>query len=167
VTLAFGGDPTVLGWTITVAYALVAWGCWRARAARGFWRTVAVVLAVLCVNKQLDAQTWITAFVRDLAKEQGWYAARRGVQVAVAVVALVAVGGVAIIAMRSLRGRLAQAWPAIAGLAVIGAYIALRVTSIHEVDVVMVRGPMPAKVWAELAGLALIALGARSARAPV
>lgn len=163
--LAFGGDPTPVGWMITVAYLLVAWTCVRTRGARGFWITLAVVLVVLGVNKQLDLQTALTGAARDVAKEQGWYAERRGVQVAVAVGALVVVAGLAFAAVRALRGEFARAWPAVAGIALIGAYIALRMTSIHEVDVVMVRGPLPAKLWAELAGLGLIAVGARSARA--
>ena len=159
--LAFGGDPTILGWTVTVAYALVAWMCARARGPRGFWIALAATLAFLCVNKQVDIQTGITAFARDLAKEQGWYGTRRGVQVAAAVAALIVVAALAVLAVRALRGRLARAWPAIAGIAVIGAYIALRMTSIHEVDAFMVGGPLPAKWWAELLGLALIVVGAR------
>lgn len=162
--LAFGGDPTPIGWTITVAYALVAWMCLRARSPRGFWVALAVILAALCVNKQLDIQTEITAFARSIAKEQGWYGTRHGVQVAAAAAALVAVAGLAFLATGTWRGQLARGWPAIAGIAVIGAYIALRMTSIHEVDAFMVGGPLPAKWWAELLGLALIAIGARASR---
>ena len=161
MTLAFGGDPTPLGWTITAAYALVAWRCLRARGPRGFWVPLAVVLALLCVNKQLDAQTWITGVARDMAKAQGWYGTRRGVQVAALLVVLALVGALAFLAARALRGHVARAWPAIAGITVIGAYIAARMTSIHEVDAFVVGGAFPAKWWAELLGLALIAIGAR------
>ena len=165
MTRAFGGDPTILGWMITAAYALVAWLCWRARQgagqARAFWTALAVALAALCVNKQLDAQTAVTAWARDVAKGEGWYASRRVVQIAAVGLALALVVAGALLVALGLRGQLSRAWPAVAGVAVLGAYIALRMTSIHEVDAFMVGGPLPAKWWAELLGLALIAIGAR------
>ena len=168
MTLAFGGDPTAIGWTITAAYALVAWLCWRARRgagqARAFWTALAAVLAALCVNKQLDAQTAVTAWARDVAKGEGWYASRRGVQIAAVGVALALVAAGALMVARGLRGQLARAWPAVAGVAVLGAYIALRMTSLHEVDEFMVGGAFPAKWWGELVGLTLIAWGATRTR---
>lgn len=169
MTLAFGGDPTPLGWTITAAYALVAWLCWRARgsgqrAPRVLWIALGVGLALLCVNKQLDLQTELTAWMRGIARRQGWYAQRRGVQIAGVAVALGLVALGSLLAVRGLRGHLGRLWPAIAGVAVLGAYIALRMTSLHEVDGFMVGGAFPAKWWAELVGLALIAWGATRSR---
>jgi hypothetical protein len=48
-------------------------------------------------------------------------------------------------------------------MVVILAYIALRMSSIHEVDAFVVGGPLPMKWWGELTGLALVAWGARRA----
>lgn len=161
MTIAFGGDPTPVGWTITVAYAIVAWRCWRTPHPRWFWTATAVALALLCVNKQLDLQTEITASLRSLAKEQGWYATRRGVQVGAVIVALLLVAFAAGAVLRALRNDLRWIWPAVAGWALIGTYIALRITSLHETDVLLVGGWLPMKWWAELLGLALIAWAAR------
>ena len=161
MTLAFGGDPSVLGWTITVAYALVAWRCLHAAGPRWFWITLGVLLALLCVNKQLDLQTLVTAGARAMAKEQGWYADRRGVQVAALVGGLTVVSVLAGIVAFSLRRDIGRLWPAMLGIVLIGVYAALRMTSIHEVDAFMVGGPLPVKWWGELTGLALIALSAR------
>ncbi len=165
----FGGDPTPLGWTITLAYALVAWRCAALargavdRGARRFWLMLAIGLACLCVNKQLDLQAAVTAYARETAKAAGWYADRRPVQIAALAAAAVLALGALALAGWSMRGRLACVWPAIAGMAVILAYIALRMSSIHEVDAFVVGGPLPMKWWGELAGLALVAWGAQRA----
>lgn len=161
-----GGDPTILGWTITLAYAATAWRCLRLRARERagdrrvarFYTVLTVLLALLCLNTQLDLQTPLTAAVRDAAKAQGWYAGRRPVQVAAVAAGLAVVVVLGALAARALRGHLGRLWPAIAGIAVIGAYAALRTTSLHEVDAFMVGGPFPAKWWAEPLGLGLIAL---------
>ena len=52
-------------------------------------------------------------------------------------------------------------WPALAGLALIGAYLAVRMTSLHELDAVVIGGWFPMKWWTELLGLALIAWSAQ------
>jgi len=164
------GDPTPLGWTITIAYGATAWCCWRAarrgshaggRAARPaiarLWTALAAVLVLLGLNKQLDLQTMLTAVVRDAAKQQGWYADRRPVQIAAVVGALVLVVMAGALVGRAVRGELRRLWPAVAGVAVLGAYAAMRTTSLHEIDAFMARGPLPMKWWGELLGLALIA----------
>lgn len=162
--LGLGGDPTALGWLITVAYGLVAVRCWRCADPRRFWVVVALALALLCLNKQLDVQTGLTAWARAMAKEQGWYATRKGVQVAALSVGLLLVVAVAGGVGWWLRRDLARIGLALLGLSIIGVYAALRMTSIHEVDVLVVAGPFPAAWWAELVGLSLIAWSAARAR---
>jgi len=162
------GDPTVLGWSITIAYAATAWLCWRASkrdttpSVARFWTALAVGLALLCVNKQLDLQTLVTEIARNTAKEQGWYAHRRPVQVAAVLGCLAIVAVAAALMFRALRGNLRRVWPALAGVAVIGCYIAVRTTSLHELDELVITGPFPMKWWTELLGLALIAWSARA-----
>lgn len=171
------GDPTPLGWMITIAYGATAICCWRAArltpntSRRGshasgrnaqpaiarLWTALAAVLVLLGLNKQLDLQTILTAVVRDAAKQQGWYADRRPVQIAAVVGSLVLVAVIGALVARALRGELRRLWPAVAGVAVLGAYAAMRTTSLHELDVFMVGGPLPMKWWGELLGLALIA----------
>src|SRR3712207_4883602 len=92
------GDPTLRGWLTVGAYALGAGLALRAawvsarhaepslapadrRTLVGFWCLTAVVLVLLGINKQLDLQTWFIQVMRDLAKEQGWYEARRQYQI--------------------------------------------------------------------------------------
>jgi hypothetical protein len=186
------GDPTPLGWTITIAYGATAFCCWRAarhgphtprrgshasgRAAQPaaqttaqtpiarLWTALAAVLVLLGLNKQLDLQTMLTAVVRDAAKQQGWYADRRPVQIAAVVGSLVLVVVVGALVARAVRGELRRLWPAVSGVAVLGAYAAMRTTSLHELDAFMVGGPLPMKWWGELLGLALIAFASAAWR---
>jgi hypothetical protein len=84
-----------MGWLTVLAYATTAAFAARvALAARGgrivprpglqalFWLGVALLYGLLGVNKQLDMQSALTAVGRCLAHRDGWYEARRGVQVA-------------------------------------------------------------------------------------
>ena len=128
-----GGDPTILGWTITLAYAATVWRCLRLRARERagdrrvarFYTVLTVLLALLCLNTQLDLQTPLTAAVRDAAKAQGWYAGRRPVQVAAVAAGLAVVVVLGALAARALRGHLGRLWPAIAGIAVIAGIAAI------------------------------------------
>ena len=168
------GDPTPLGWAVTVRYFVVAVLAWRARRtvlARGgqrdsrelarFWLAVTIALGALGHNKQLDFQRLVTQIARDSAKEGGWYRDRRPVQIAaVLAVATLGLGAVALAWFR-LRRVLREVWPALVGLALVGAYIAARVTSLHAIDVLLAIGPVKLRWILEPLGLALIGFAAR------
>jgi hypothetical protein len=87
---------------------------------------------------------------------------KRQVQVAAVVGCLGLVAVSAALTLRALHGNLRRVWPALAGVAVIGCYIAVRTTSLHELDELVISGPFPMKWWTELLGLALIAWSARA-----
>lgn len=85
------GDATVWGWVTVALYALAALvAALTARAApfppasrlreQVFWTCLAVAMAALAVNKQLDLQSLMTALARCAAQTQGWYEDRRVVQ---------------------------------------------------------------------------------------
>ncbi len=156
------GDPTVLGWTITVAYAVTAWRCWQAHATepalavRRFWWFLTMALAFLALNKQLDLQVFVTGLARTTAKNQGWYSDRKPLQMVAVGFAALVVSFFASVAVRMLRPNLARLWPALTGVVVLGLYASVRMTSLHELDALVVRGPFPMKWWMELLGLALI-----------
>ncbi len=76
------GDPTFMGWFTVVAYgvaALLAWRAWSARRER-IWLGTAVLMVLLCVNKQFDLQSLFTDIGREIARHGGWYEDRRLVQ---------------------------------------------------------------------------------------
>ena len=133
------GDPTVYGWVTVAAYALGALCCWRASTRapsreRRFWLVLSLIMAFLCVNKQLDLQTLLTSFGRFEAKAYGWYDDRHEYQIAF-IVALAAASALAVIAM-VVRARRASGAVrgAIAGLAVLLLFILVRASSFHKVD---------------------------------
>ncbi len=96
------GDPTFVGWLVCLVYAACAFLCWRAYRSCDYgrralaqsvlqesryqarlatwWALLAVLMALLALNKQLDLQTLMTELARDMARAQGWYEGRRSAQ---------------------------------------------------------------------------------------
>ena len=87
------GDPTGIGWIITIFYFLTFILClWAGVAAqkseksKGTYESrrlligIAVLLLLLGFNKQLDFQELLSIIGRRVAKAQGWYSIRRSVQ---------------------------------------------------------------------------------------
>jgi hypothetical protein len=135
------GDPTIAGWVTVGVYLFVtvqsAANAGVARANRKeawIWTLVTLFMGFLAVNKQLDLQSWFTQFGRDIAKAQGWYDLRRGVQTAVvAALAATMVGGILL-----LRKQIADRWSRfgslVIGLSLLSFFIATRAATIHHID---------------------------------
>ncbi|MGD9790397.1 MAG: hypothetical protein AB7Q00_00920 [Phycisphaerales bacterium] len=164
------GDPTVWGWLSTAMYFVTAWLCWRAwrreRAEQGrdrgglkpeFWAVLGVLVLLLGINKQLDLQTWMTSVARKAAKSEGWYTRRHEVQlVFLAVMGIAGVGGVGVVAW-SLRRVWRRYWLGMAGMAALLAYVALRASSFHRLDDVLLRLPVVERFFSR--GLEAMAVG--------
>ncbi len=164
------GDPSALGWSTVAAYALAAILCAAAAVrtggrVRAFWILLAAILAMLCLNKQLDLQSALTEAGRCLARAQGWYAERGGVQLrfilgvaAICVATLVA-------ALWTMRREVGRVWLALTGFALLLAFVGTRAASFHHVDrfIGLPVGPLRVNGVMELGGIALIALGAAAA----
>lgn len=85
------GDPDFDGWLGVALYGLAALmavllirrdrfpGNWRLRS-RVLWGLVAMLMAFLALNKQLDLQTLLIAGGRCVARANGWYEDRRLLQ---------------------------------------------------------------------------------------
>ena len=177
------GDPTLMGWFTVFAYAYAALVCYQTsralrhsgRSARSqlllgdtllalCWVGLALLLAALGVNKQLDLQSLLTQFAKDLAHAQGWYEERRRVQVAfiagISVVFSIATAG----GMWWLRAHLKRLRLALVGMAFLLTFVVVRAASFHDVDVLLYRATGPFKLnWLfELGGIACIAINAWS-----
>ena len=170
------GDPSAMGWVTVIAYFVAALVCWRASRRAGGWDPyadtdpklawvfmgLAMLLAALGVNKQLDIQSLLTQFGEDLAREGGWYENRRVVQT----LFVIGMGTVSVatgaVALWWLRDRLGQLWPAIAGTTLLLGFVVIRAASFHHVDWLLYRSTGPIKLnWVfELGGLAFIGFGA-------
>ena len=83
------GDPTIMGWITAAAYLFTAAVCWSAckrhkknencREA-SFWLLLTLIFIILGINKQMDLQTLLTEFGREISKSLGWYESRHSVK---------------------------------------------------------------------------------------
>lgn len=163
------GDPTLVGWITVVAYACTCFlclGCARRLRPPVFWWAVTLALLCLCINKQLDLQTWFTEVGRDLAKQDGWYERRHDIQLEF----IAAMGAVfsllAALVAWALQGYWRQYLRVWGGMALLMFFIVARAASFHHVDQWLMSdlGGLRMNWVFELGGLALIASGARKAR---
>jgi len=171
------GDPTIIGWTITIAYFIAAFLCWRAgkverennlgtRNSHSYllWFGLAIILLVLGLNKQLDLQTLLTSVGREIALSQGWYGIRREVQsIFIGFLALLGLLSMGIICWR-LRDRFWEFWLIILGLVLLFSFIFIRAASFNHVNYFLnkwnVIGPFRMKYVVELGSIVLLGSGA-------
>ena len=85
------GDPDLYGWLGVALYGLAAalavLVAWRGPFPSGhhqrgavLWLGIAMLMAFLALNKQLDLQSLLITVGRCLARDEGWYESRRLVQ---------------------------------------------------------------------------------------
>jgi hypothetical protein len=160
-------DAGALPWLATAGYFAAGGLCaWRWRTAQGrerrFWLLAALALLALGLNKELDLQTELTAFGRQLARNGGWYANRRAFQAL-----FVLAGGAAGLALLAglawlVRGLRAGVQVTLAGLGVLALFVMVRAASFHHLDVLMGRRVLGLKlhIVLELAGIAMVIIGA-------
>ncbi|MBN1472905.1 MAG: hypothetical protein JW925_14115 [Syntrophaceae bacterium] len=141
------GDPSIVGWlTVSVYFlsCLFSVACAirlgdknsieEASPESKLWWLIALALLLLGINKQLDLQTLLTEIGKALAKKQGWYEQRRGVQEVF--IAIIVCGGIfsLLVVWRACRLVWKDNWLTIVGLAVLVGFIFIRATSFHGVD---------------------------------
>jgi hypothetical protein len=138
------GDPTIGGWITTFLYFATVVQMWRVmrRIDRtsfewAVWRLLLVCMLALGINKQLDLQTAFTEAGRILAHDQGWYDNRWEVQkLFIAALCGAAVAGcIAIAVMAYFLPRSARL--ALCGLVVLTAFVLIRASSFHHVDILL------------------------------
>jgi hypothetical protein len=181
------GDPTVLGWTICIAYfatgALCAWAMriawigWRTaqihagperrarsrrrayRASVAFWGLLIILFIILGVNKQVDMQTILTEAARDVARDQGWFQQRRIVQAGI--VSVMGVVGFIVLAGMLIATR--QIMPrhvlAFIGVCLLILFVCLRAVSFHHLDAILKQAYLGVKLrWMlEIIGILCVA----------
>jgi hypothetical protein len=174
------GDPNPIGWTITVAYFVVAGLCfWAGRREKEqslgrarqwhapvFWFTLCGLMVALGFNKQLDLQSDLTEVGRSVARSEGWYENRRIVQAIF--VFLFACGAIAAVAaaawfMRDLWRRYRLAF---IGIIYLCTFVIIRAASFHHIDTLLYHLP-GAQYWVntflELGGNAILGYAAYQA----
>lgn len=139
------GDPTIWGWITVVIYALAAiisartmqlaaFPAESATRERVFWALLALGLAFLAINKQLDLQTLLTTAGRCAAQIQGWYDARRSLQAGliIGLLVFVVLGGVFFLIL--LRGTLRRSAVPLLGAMFVCGFVLVRAVGMHQVD---------------------------------
>ena len=162
------GDPEITGWLTVISYvvclvlAVMVLRRRPARAARGLWWVIALLMAALAVNKQLDLQTALTATGRCMARAQGWYDSRRIVQVAFIAGLVLGVVLTWVWATKTLRGQMRGNGLALLGLAILCGFVLVRAVGFGHVDrlINMDFANVRFNFWFENAGLLLIAVNA-------
>ena len=159
------GDPTPLGWFTVVAYGVAAIWLWV--TARGnedgerlLWRLCALFLAFLCINKQLDLQSFLTAAGRCQAQQAGWYDDRRTYQ-EMFIYGILATAGLAIVLMLLvLREKIGRNLLLLLGMVTLSAFIVIRAAGAHKFDALISQdvGPFKINHLLELGGIAILML---------
>ncbi|MCB8982101.1 MAG: hypothetical protein H6657_32270 [Ardenticatenaceae bacterium] len=137
------GDPTFMGWLTVFTYLLASITCWlRSRTAisddvqreRRFWQSLAVVLLLLGINKQLNFLSFFTSLSRTLAWQQEWWQERRSVQmllIGIVVLLIAVLIGASFWRLRHLPRRILVAST---GFWLLLGFVLIRATSLHAVD---------------------------------
>lgn len=140
-------DPTFLGWLTTGMYVATGVLCACAayspdhgmtvhrsvqRRLRAFWILLAVVLAGLAINKQLDLQTALTNMLRDDAELRGWYQQRRVLQIVFVACAIFAAAFGSWLLYRLLGPQWRVHRLALCGMLLLVLYLLLRVADIER-----------------------------------
>ena len=169
------GDPSVMGWVTVGAYFLTALIALRLvlnssrwfpadtyLAQRRFWLVVSLLMLALGINKQLDLQSLVTAMGRYYAVRDGWLEYKRYVQVGV----IISILTLSLLCLSyfflKMRSLFKTNWLAIVGLICLMAFIVIRATSFHHMDILINTYIASVKVnWLlELSGVAAVALSA-------
>jgi len=128
----------------------------------GLWVCLALMLAVLGVNRLLDIENFLLDWWREDAMAQGNYGDRRANQGGfVGAVAIVGLGS-AVALLRVARGQLSDFRLVLGGAVFLLGFVVVRAVSLHAIDAIMrtsVAGVSVA-VGLELLGLAVIGVGA-------
>jgi hypothetical protein len=168
------GDPSTMGWLITMSYlalvlliAVLLLKLYRMKAQQGrlllqFWLFAFVFYLLLGLNKQLDLQTFITATGRCVARVEGWYNQRRGLQTSLVFIGI----GIAAVVLLALLHRFfaifLKCWPAVLGIGLSTIFVLLRLISFHHVDQILSMRVFDFKLHAliEFSGIASVFLNA-------
>lgn len=167
------GDPTLIGWLATVGYALAAITSFFAerragrapglpRGSRAVWWLVMLLMAFLCLNKQLDLQALLNETGRIISFKLGLYEQRREVQEWFMTGLLATSCLAALSTLIFFRGFWKQHLLLAVGLLLSLTYVALRAATIEHISPKIIphlENPGPGG-WLEAAGIILILLAA-------
>lgn len=172
-------NPTVLGWSVVAFYGIAALSCvvaamlscsgsnldpehGQGRRNAGIWWLLALALAFLGVNKQLNLQTMMIVVLRHFSFVDGWWGRRRAAQLVFSVVFGLGVGLLLIWLASRYRDFFHENRQVFWGVVILGVFVALRAATINHADTYL-RINLRDEHWAwilEISGSILIGIGA-------
>lgn len=164
-----------MGWFTVWAYGMAAvLAAWTAKKTgrhlvverrpkvRMIWIGTAILMAFLCINKQLDLQSLLTDIGRVISKSEGWYGERREVQRWFVLGLPALAGAFAVWFAFRFRSFWVSHTLLVSGLFLLLTFIVVRAISFHHVDEILRIQMVGMRVnWLlELTGIFLVALAA-------
>ena len=164
------GDATLMGWLTVFFYfatfilslkvVLVSESIFteQLKVQKQFWIIISCLMFLLCINKQLDLQSLLTALGRFILKEQGLYDYKRLLQVVfLASIFLAALIGFLFI-VKKLYKAAKKEMLAIFGIVFLLMFILIRASSFHNIDSFIGYSLLGFKMnwFIELSGIGLI-----------
>ncbi len=142
-------DNTRGGWLAFFLYVTLAFLSWREVARQGssgnvhrstlppsFWLLLSLGVTALGINKQLDLQTWLIQFGRDIVASEGFLAYRRLINAGFVAAAAIAAAFAATYLWRLARRTTNPARLVVIGTVALVGFVLVRVASINHVSVV-------------------------------
>jgi len=138
------GDPTIIGWLITLLYlfaSVIAFVLMRRAIVinpdikyKWFWFGAIVLVFLLGINKQLDLQMLMADFARFYAKVSGIFAYRKPYQQKI--ISLLAASGVSVFAymIHRLWKAPKRTWVTLIGFCVLFSFPLIRLVSLHNLE---------------------------------
>lgn len=132
------GDPTIWGWVTVgnyfLAFISTAWAARKDWSNQYFWSIISISMLALCINKQLDLQSLLTAVAREIARRGNWYQDRRIFQQEfIEIIIISAAFLISLLIFVNRRAKLAVLG-AIAGTLFIAGFVVARAASFHHMD---------------------------------
>ena len=162
------GDPTIIGWFITLLYLLVSvisfYLLRRIKVInpdieyKWFWFGAGILIFLLGINKQLDVQMLFADFARLYAKVSGMFENRKPFQQKI--ISLLATIGISIFAFMiyKLWNAPKRMWMALVGFCILFSFPLIRLVSLHSIEALLYSSLLSVKVVdvLEIIGITII-----------
>lgn len=164
------GDPSFMGWFTVLAYFVTFLlslkvvsisehiFARRRKRQKQLWITISALFLFLCINKQLDLQSFLTASVRYLLQEWDIFEYKRDLQKLF--IASIFFSGIAVFVFifKQLQQVIKKHTIAIIGIVFLSMFILIRASSFHNIDSFLVNDLLGFKMnWLlELTGIGLV-----------
>lgn len=138
--------PILMDWVVILAYVLATFFCFLASQLANksryiksskFWLIMSLLVLMLGLNKFLFFENCITITLSNLAKTNGWYDLRRGIQAEFIIIVLFLIIGALLGFISQLKGAEKSLYAAIIFLVMLLILVMLRIISLHQIDALL------------------------------